>query len=133
MNAEEVVLGAYAAFAKGDMKALAEANHPNAKYRVNGSHRLSGSYNGFEDFRDNFLSLIDKALPNFNLSIDKVVSNTTDVCVFVTITADGLNTKSLHHFVVEDELQTEFNIYDDSQAMAKAIQPLWDIDTYWNE
>ena len=74
MNAEEVVLGAYAAFAKGDMKALAEANHPNAKYRVNGSHRLSGSYNGFEDFRDNFLTLIDKALPNFNLRIDKVVS-----------------------------------------------------------
>ena len=58
--------------------------------------------------------------PGFDLEIEKVVADTTDVCVFVNITADGLSAKSIHHFVVKDGLEVEFNIYDDSQSMADA-------------
>jgi len=50
------------------------------------------------------------------------VSNETDVCVFLNVTADGLSSKSLHHFVVKDGLEVEFNFYDDSQLMAAAIK-----------
>ena len=56
--------------------------------------------------------------PGFHLEIQKVVSDETDVCVFVKIT-EGLSTESIHHFVVQDGLEVEFNIYDDSQRMAK--------------
>ena len=56
------------------------------------------------------------------MEIQKVVSDETDVCVFVKITAEGLSTESIHHFVVQDGLEVEFNIYDDSQRMAEAAR-----------
>ena len=33
-------------------------------------------------------------------------------------------TKSIHHFVVKDGLEVEFNFYDDSQKMAEAMQDI---------
>jgi len=56
----------------------------------------------------------------FNLDIEKVVSNVTDVCVFVKVTAENLNSKSIHHYVIKDGLEVEFNLYDDSQKVSKA-------------
>ena len=43
------------------------------------------------------------------------------VYLHVHITADNLDTESVHMFVVKDELETEFHIFDDSQKMAKAL------------
>ena len=56
----------------------------------------------------------------FNLDIEKVVSNVTDVCVFVKVTAENLNSKSIHNYVIKDGLEVEFNLYDDSQKVSKA-------------
>ena len=36
-------------------------------------------------------------------------------------TADNLDAESVHMFVVEDGLETEFHIFDDSQKMAAAL------------
>ena len=64
--------------------------------------------------------LVDKYIPFGK----KVVSNETDVCVFVNITAENLNSKSIHHFVIKDGLEVEFNFYDDSQKMSEAMKDL---------
>ena len=120
MSAKEIVLGGYQNFAEGDLVSLAKIYHPECKITVNGKHKLSGVYIGFQKFAENFLSKLNETWPGFNLEIEKVVADTTDVCVFVNITADGLSTKSIHHFVVKDGLEVEFNIYDDSQSMADA-------------
>ena len=79
-----------------------------------------GIFSFFQEFAENFLSKLNETWPGFDLEIEKVVADTTDVCVFVNITADGLSAKSIHHFVVQDGLEVEFNIYDDSQNMADA-------------
>ena len=122
MTAEEIVLGGYDLFSKGDMESLSKIYHPDCQIKVNGTHALSGEYHGFSSFASNFLAKLNTVWPGFSLEIEKVVSNKTDVCVFVKITADNLSTCSIHHFVVENSLEVEFNIYDDSQVMAASMQ-----------
>ncbi len=122
MTPKDIVLGGYQNFANGDMDSLAKIYHPSCRITVNGTHKLSGTYIGFEEFAAKFLSKLNDAWPGFNLEITKVVADETDVCVFVHITAEGLSTNSIHHFVVRDGLEVEFNFYDDSQQMAAALQ-----------
>ena len=124
MTAEEIVLGGYKNFAEGDMESLAKLYHSECKININGNHSLSGTYIGFQSFLENVIAKLDKIWPGFNLDIEKVVSNETDVCVFVNITADNLNSKSIHHFVIKDGLEVEFNFYDDSQKMAEAMKDI---------
>ena len=63
---------------------------------------------------------LDTAWPGFNLAVDKVVSNETDVIVFCTFTADGgLSSKGVHHFVIEDGLEVSFDLYWDSEYWGK--------------
>ena len=108
MTAEEIVLGGYDLFAKGDMDTLSKIYHPNCKIKVNGTHSLSGEYNGFASFASNFLAKLNTVWPGFSLEIEKVVSNKTDVCVFVKITADNFSTRFIHHLEVENGLEIEF-------------------------
>jgi len=122
MTAKELVLGGYQNFADGDLSSLARIYHPQCKITVNGNHKLSETYIGFQEFTEKFLSKLNETWPGFDLEIQKVVSDETDVCVFVKITAEGLSTESMHHFVVQHGLEVEFNIYDDSQRMAEATR-----------
>ena len=83
---------------------------------------MSGEYIGFSAFAEGVLAKLNDAWPGFNLDIGKVVSNDTDVCVFMNVIAENLEANSMHHSVVKDGLEIEFNVYDDSQLMAAAIQ-----------
>ena len=60
----------------------------------------------------------------FNFDTEKVISNETDVCVFVNITTDNLNSEPIHHFVIKNSLEVEFNFYDNSQKMSEAMQDI---------
>ncbi len=122
MTAEEIVLGGYASYMEGDMEALGSIYHPECKITMNGNHALSGVYIGFDAFHKGILAKLNTAWPGFKPEIEKVVSNETDVVVFLKITAMNLESRSVHHFVVKEGLQVEFNIYDDSQLAAEAIQ-----------
>ena len=63
---------------------------------------------------------LDTAWPGFNLVVDKVVSNKTDVVVFCTFTADaGLSGRVVHQFVVNDGLEVSFDLYWDSGYWAE--------------
>ena len=122
MTPKELVLGGYKSFAEGDMESLAKIYHKDALIVVNGNHEFSGDYNGFDDFLSNYLSHIPVRFPNFNLKILNVVSYGDRVCIHVRYSADNLDAESVHMFVVEDELETEFRFFDDSQKMAEALQ-----------
>jgi len=74
----------------------------------------------FADFRDNFLAHIPNDFPNFDLEIIYVVAEGDRVHVFVKYTADNLDAHGVHMFLVEDGLQKEFTIFDDSQKIAVA-------------
>ena len=121
MTPKEIVLSGYKLFAEGDMESLSKINHKNAIYKVNGDHKLSGEYNGFDDFLNNFLAKIPTVFPNFNLDILNVTAEENRVIVHVKLSADNLDTEAVHMFVVEDGLETEFRIIDDSQRIAKAL------------
>ena len=121
MTPKELVLGGYKSFAEGDMESLGKIYHEDALITVNGDHELSGEYHGFENFLGNFLAQIPVKFPNFSLEILNVAAEGDRVYLHVHITADNLDTESVHMFVVKDELETEFHIFDDSQKMAKAL------------
>ena len=121
MTPKEIVLGGYQSFAEGDMEALGKIYHKDALIKVNGNHELSGEYHGFDDFLANFLAQIPIKFPNFNLDILNVTAEDDRVHVRVHYTADNLDAQSVHMFVVKDGLEIEFDIFDDSQKMASAL------------
>ena len=120
MTPKEVVLRGYQLFAEGDVNGLEKINHETALFMVNGDHKRSGEYKGFADFRDNFLVHLPNDFPNFNLEILHTVAEGNRVHVFVKYTADNLDAHGVHMFLVEDGLQKEFTIFDDSQKIAVA-------------
>ncbi len=120
MSAEDLVLGGYAAFASGDMDALSKIYHPDCRITFHGDHPLGGSYLGFDELMLKLFSRLNDAWPGFDLNIDKVVSNDTDVVVFCTVSADGgLSGSAVHHFVVQDGLEVSFDLFWDSAYWAK--------------
>ena len=121
MTPKEIVLGGYKLFAEGDMESHSKINHKNAVFKVNGDHELSGEYHGFDDFLNNFLAKIPTVFPNFDLDILNVTAEENRVIVHVKYNADNLDTESIHMFLVEDGLQKEFSLVDDSQKIAKAL------------
>ena len=121
MTPKEIVLGGYQCFAEGDMEGLGKIYHPNALIKVNGDHQLSGDYHGFDDFLNNFLAKIPVKFPNFDLDILNVTAEDNRVHVHVKLSADNLDSEAVHMFVVEDGLETEFRIVDDSQKIANAL------------
>ena len=121
MTPKEIVLSGYQCFAEGDMEGLGKIYHPNALIKVNGNHELSGDYHGFDDFLNNFLAKIPIKFPNFDLDILNVTAEDNRVHVHVKLSADNLESEAVHMFVVEDGLETEFRIVDDSQKIAKAL------------
>ena len=121
MTPTEIVLSGYQCFAEGDMEGLGKIYHPNALIKVNGDHELSGDYHGFDDFLNNFLARIPIKFPNFDLDILNVTAEDNRVHVHVKLSADNLESEAVHMFVVEDGLETEFRIVDDSQKIAKAL------------
>ena len=122
MTPKEIVLGGYQSFSVGDLESLGTIFHENAVIRVNGNHKRSGEYKGFNDWRDNFVSHLPNDYPNFDLEILHVVAEGDRVHVFVKYTADNLDADGLHMFLVEDGLETEFIIFDDTQKMAAALK-----------
>ena len=120
MTPKEVVLRGYQLFAEGDVNGLEKINHETALFMVNGDHKRSGEYKGFADFRDNFLAHLPNDFPNFNLEILHTVAEGNRVHDFVKYTADNLDAHGVHMFLVEDGLQKEFTIFDDSQKVAVA-------------
>jgi len=121
MTPKELVLSGYKSFAESDMESLGKIYHKDAVIKVNGVHELSGNYRGFNDFLTNFLAQILTKFPNFDLQILNVTAEDDRVHVHVHYTADNLDMQSVHMFVVEDGLQTEFQIFDDSQKIAMAL------------
>ena len=121
MTPKEIVLSGYQCFSEGDMEGLGKIYHPNALIKVNGDHELSGDYHGFDDFLNNFLAKIPTVFPNFDLDILNVTAEENRVIVHVKYNADNLDAESVHMFVVEDGLQKEFSLVDDSQKIAKAL------------
>ena len=122
MNAHETVLKAYEYFGEGNMEMLATLYHEDYVFYMNGMHRLSGTYHGFEDWAKNCLAKIPQVLPNFSLEILTSFSDGSRVFVHARSTADGLDAYFGHYAVVQDGKIKEFRVFDDSQKVAHAMK-----------
>jgi len=122
MTPKDIVLGGYKSFSEGDMESLGRIFHEKCSIIVNGNHELSGEYVGFDNWLNNYLSKIPEKFPNFNLDIINVTAEDDRVHVFVHLKADNLDAHGVHMFVVENGLETEFRIIDDSQKIATALE-----------
>ena len=100
MTAEETVLGGYAAIGQGNMEAFAKLFNPKCKVIVNGKHALSGEYIGFDDFNEGNLSKLNNAYPGMGMDIEKVVSNDSDVVVFLKVTYQNSIAVSYTHLTL---------------------------------
>ena len=88
--------------------------------QISRSHGCHRKPHGFPAFLEGVLSNLNDAWPGFNLTVDNVISNKTDVVVLCTFRADGdLSGKGVHHFVVKDELQFSFDLYWDGEYWGK--------------
>ena len=121
MTPKEIVLGGYKSFSEGALERLGNIFHENAVIIGNGNPNRSGEYKGFNDWLDNFISHLTNDYRNFDLEILHVVAEGERVHVFVKYTADNLDANGVHMFLVENGLETEFIIFDDTQKMAAAL------------
>ena len=121
MTPKEIVMSGYQSFSEGNMESLSKVFHKDAVIKINGKHKYSGEYRGFSDWCDNFLIHLPVNYPNFDLSIIDTISEGNHVHVRVRYKADNLDAEAVHMFVIENELQVEFTIFEDSQIIAEAL------------
>ena len=121
MTPKELVLGGYVSFSEGDMEGLAKIYREDASIKVNGNHEIHDIVLKVHDFLENFISKLPVIFANFRLEILNVSAEGDRVYLHVRYIADNLDCEFVHMFVVKDELETEFYIFDDSQKMAAAL------------
>jgi ketosteroid isomerase-like protein len=89
----EITVRAYAAFAGGDLAALAEFISPDVVWIVGGNNKLSGTYHGRDATFDYFGKLIDATDGTFTitvLTVNEVDPDTMIVTAHVNASANGI-------------------------------------------
>ena len=122
MTPKEIVQKGYDSFAVGDMATIKTLMHDEAIIKVNGMHKFSGTYNGPDDFIQNFLAHIPSHFKNFKVEPKLMVAEGDYVFVLIHGTAEGMDADFAHLYKIENEKTVEFHILDDSQKLAAIMK-----------
>ena len=120
-NAKLVVKQADATFASGDTEAWAALHADDLIFTVFGDIPTSGKHVGPSAVIKNVFEPIAIHWPNFNIQHKAIYSDGNIVFVHSDMTADGLDTETLHMFRVEDGIIQSFTAFDDTGSMAAAV------------
>jgi hypothetical protein len=120
-DAKTVVKKAYATFASGDTKAWSALHANDLTFTVFGDIPTTGRHIGPNAVIKNVFEPIAKYWPNFNLQHKAMYVDGNMVFVHSEMTADGLDTQTLHMFRVEDGIIQSFTAFDDTGSMAAAL------------
>jgi len=121
-NAKLVVKQAYATFASaGDTEAWAALHADDLIFTVFGDIPTSGKHIGPSAVIKNVFEPIAMYWPNFNIQHKAIYSDGNMVFVHSDMTADGLDTETLHMFRVENGIIQSFTAFDDTGSMAAAV------------
>ena len=104
----EIVKAAYTTFGSGDLDGWKKLHSDDLKFTVLGNIKTSGVH-------------IGSTWPGFKLTHKEIYSDGNMIFVHSDMTADGLDTETMHMFKVVDGLIVEFNAFDDTGSM-KAIE-----------
>ena len=120
-DAKSVVKKAYATFAAGDTEAWAALHADNLTFTVFGDIPTTGKHIGPNAVIKNVFEPIANHWPNFNIQHKAMYSDGNMVFVHSDMTADGLDTETLHMFRVKDGIIQSFTAFDDTGSMATAV------------
>jgi len=120
-DAKSVVKKAYATFAAGDTEAWAALHAENLTFIVFGDIPTTGKHVGPNAVIKNVFEPIANHWPNFNIEHKAMYSDGNMVFVHSDMTADGLDTETLHMFRVENGIIQSFTAFDDTGSMAAAV------------
>ena len=120
-DAKSVVKKAYETFAAGDTEAWAALHAEDLTFTVFGNIPTTGKHIGTDAVIENVFKPIPTHWPNFNIKHKAIYSDGNMVFVHSEMTADGLNTETLHMFRVENGIIQSFTAFDDTGLMADAL------------
>ena len=120
-DAKSVVKKAYATFAAGDTEAWAALHADNLTFTVFGDIPTTGKHIGPNAVIKNVFEPIANHWPNFNIQHKAMYSDGNMVFVHSDMTADGLDTETLHMFRVENGIIQRFTAFDDTGSMSAAV------------
>ena len=120
-DAKSVVKKAYETFAAGDTEAWAALHADDLTFTVFGNIPTTGKHIGTDAVIENVFKPIPTHWPNFNIKHKAIYSDGNMVFVHSEMTADGLNTETLHMFRVENGVIQSFTAFDDTGSMADAL------------
>ena len=121
MDAKDVVKKAYATFASGDTEGWTALHADDLTFTVLGNIPTTGVHVGPEAVIKNVFEPIAVHWPNFKIEHKAIYSDGNMVFVHSDMTADGLNTETLHMFRVEGGVIQSFTAFDDTGSMASAV------------
>ena len=119
-DAKSVVKQAYETFGSGDTEAWAALHADDLVFTVFGNIATSGIHIGPDAVIKNVFEPIAVHWPKFTITHKAMYSDGNMVFVHSDMTADGLDTETMHMFKVENGIIQSFTAFDDTDSMASA-------------
>ena len=119
-DAKSVVKQAYETFGSGDIEAWAALHADDLVFTVFGNIATSGIHIGPDAVIKNVFEPIAVHWPKFTITHKAMYSDGNMVFVHSDMTADGLDTETMHMFKVENGIIQSFTAFDDTDSMASA-------------
>ncbi len=119
---EQVVTAAYATFASGDTDAWSALHTEDLTFTIFGQLPQSGVFTGRQAVIDGVFAKIAVLWPQFSLTPinTDVVGNT--VYVHNKMTAEGLDSETMHMFRLRDGKISSFTAFEDTDSMRQAMK-----------
>ena len=119
-DAKSVVKQAYETFGSGDTEAWSALHADDLVFTVFGNIATSGIHIGPDAVIQNVFEPIAVHWPKFTITHKAMYSDGNMVFVHSDMTADGLDTETMHMFKVENGIIQSFTAFDDTDSMASA-------------
>ncbi|MDG1064753.1 MAG: nuclear transport factor 2 family protein [Luminiphilus sp.] len=113
----------YDAFNSGDMETWRAVQAENAIWTIQVGLPYTGTYVGPAAVEAGIFAPIGKMWPEFKVDPIGFYESGDTVFVHVHMTAEGLDTQSIHMIKIKDGKYVAFQPFDDSAAMLKAAKP----------
>lgn len=118
---KELVPQAYETFAAGDSTAWAKLHTADLSFTIFGDLPQSGIKIGADAVITGVFEVIPKYWPKFQLSPISTVVSGNQVFVHNKMTADNLDSETMHVFTIRDGKISSFTAFEDTDSMRKAM------------
>ena len=114
----------YDAFASGDMEAWKGTQADDVVWTIQVGLPYAGTYTGADAVIEGVFAPIGEMWPNFKVEPIHYYESGDTVFVHIKMTAEGLDTESIHMVTIKNGKYASFQPFEDSAAMMKAAKQL---------